>query len=74
MAKKITKVFGFELKVKLDLFHAIKRVGEKVSKKHPLRKVFMDDWRLVFRDPSDLGKDRKLITPAPRFGIKFGQV
>ena len=63
--KKLQEVFGFDLKVKLDLFHAIKRVGEKVSKKHPLRKVFMDDWRLVFRDPSDLGKDRKLITPAP---------
>jgi len=60
--KKLQKVFGPELDVKLDIFHAVKRV---VSKKHPLRKVFMDDWRLVFRDPSDLGKDRKLTTPAP---------
>ena len=57
MAKKNTRSIGIELKVKLDLFHPIKRVREKVSKKHPLRKVFMDDWRLVFRDPSDLGKE-----------------
>lgn len=59
------RVFGLELEVKLDIFHAVKRVGEKVSKKHHLRKLFMDDWKLVFRDPSDLGKDRKLVTPSP---------
>lgn len=63
--KKLTDVFGHEMEVKLDIFHAVKRVGEKISKRHPLRKVFMDDWRLVFRDPSDRGKDRHLVTPSP---------
>lgn len=63
--KKLQEVFGSGLDVKQDIFHAVKKVGEKVSKKHPLRKMFMDDWRLVFRDPSDLGRERKLTTPAP---------
>lgn len=59
------EVFGTNLKVKLDIFHAVKRIGAKVSKKHPLRKMLINDLRQVFRDPSDLGKERKLITPSP---------
>lgn len=34
--KKLTEVFGQEMEVKLDIFHAVKRVGEKISKRHPL--------------------------------------
>jgi hypothetical protein len=63
--RKLQEVFGHELEVKLDIFHAIKRVGEKISKKHRLRKLFMADWKLVFRDPSDRGESRKVVTPSP---------
>ena len=50
------------------MFHAVKRIGEKISKKHPLRKEFMDALRLVFRDPTDLGKERhKPTRSATRF-------
>ncbi len=61
--KKIQSVFGNDVKVLLDLFHAIKRVGEKISKKHPLRKECMNALRMVFRDPTDLGKERQKPTP-----------
>ena len=63
--KKLQSVFGTTLKVYLDLFHAVKPIGEKISKKHPLRKECMDALRLVSRDPTHLGKERHKPTPSP---------
>lgn len=57
-------VFGRDLKVYLDIFHAMKRVSEKIPKRHRLRQECMDEWRLVFRDPSDRGKERHMATPS----------
>ena len=63
--QKLQKVFGEQLNVYLDIFHAVKRFGEKVPKRHPLRRVCMHEWRMVFRNPSDQGEKRNSPTPAP---------
>ena len=62
---KLQSVFGAELRVHLDIFHAVKRVGDKIPKRHELRTACMEDLRMVFRDPSDRGADRTMTTPAP---------
>ena len=46
-------VFSSNLKVLLDIFHAIQRVTNKMSKRHPLNMVCVQDLKLAFRDPSD---------------------
>lgn len=63
--RQLQQVFGSELKVCLDIFHAVKRVGEKIPKRHPLRGSCMEEWQMVFRDPSDKGKERHMMTPSP---------
>ena len=60
---KLKKVFGENLKVYLDIFHAVKRFGEKVPRRHPLRKECIAEWKMVFRDPSDHGEKRHAKTP-----------
>ena len=62
---KLSEVFGENVDVKLDLFHAIQRITNKLSKHHPLYKLCTDDLRLVFRQPSVLGHKRKNNTPDP---------
>ena len=64
--KKLQTVFGDQLAVRLDIFHAVKRVSDKIPKRHPLRRECMRDWQMVFRDPSDLGEKRHCLTPTPR--------
>ena len=63
--KKLQTVFGDQLVVCLDIFHAVKRVSDKIPKRHPLRQECMRDWQMVFRDPSDLGEKRCSPTPTP---------
>lgn len=63
--KKLQKVFGDQLAVYLDIFHAVKRFTEKIPKRHPLRKECLREWRMVFRDPSDQGEKRVSSTPSP---------
>ena len=63
--KKLQAVFGDHLVVYLDIFHAVKRVSDKIPKRHPLRHECMRDWQVVFRDPSDLGEKRHCPTPSP---------
>lgn len=53
---KLKSVFGEDLKVYLDVFHAVQRIGQKIPKRHPLRNECMNDLRLVFRHPSDLAR------------------
>lgn len=62
---KLQQVFGFELRVCLDVFHAVKRISDKIPKRHPLRHECMKDLSVVFRDPSDRGDSRLLETPSP---------
>ena len=55
--------------IKLDLFHAIKRILEKIprkagtSKLKEVRQVMIKDLRLCFRDKYDIGQTRKQPTP-----------
>lgn len=61
--KKLQEVFGANLAVKLDLFHAFQRISTKISKRHPFYSKCLQDLRLMFRDPSDLGETRSKATP-----------
>lgn len=61
--KKLQEVVGSDLAVKLDLFHAFQRISTKISKRHPFYSKCLQDLRLMFRDPSDLGETRTKETP-----------
>lgn len=52
---KLHEVFGSNVAVKLDLFHAVQRLTKKLPKKHPMVNLYTDDFRLTFRKASDLG-------------------
>ena len=58
-------MFGTELCVRLDVFHAVKRISDKISKRHPLRHDCMKDLSVVFRHPSDRGESRIMDTSSP---------
>jgi hypothetical protein len=62
---KIRKVFGSDVAVKLDLFHAIQRITRTLPKKHPLIKQCVKELRLVFRCDGDSGEKRLSSTPPP---------
>lgn len=57
--------FGEHVEVKLDIFHAVKRVSGALSKKHPHFYGCIQDFRLVFRSRGDNGVERKEPTPPP---------
>ena len=70
--KKLQEVFGQNLNVKLDLFHAVQRVIKKVPKRDKrertmklIRQRMINDLRMVFRDPADIGSTRMANTPSP---------
>ena len=66
---KLEEIFG-NVVVKLDLFHAVQRITRRMSKKHPFYSQCTSDIKLLFRHPTDLGKNRKLITPKPMLTLK----
>ena len=68
--KKLQEVFGPDLAVKLDIFHAFQRISSKISKRHPFYSRCLQDLRLMFRDPSDVGKTRAKETPDPNTLLK----
>jgi len=45
---KITALLGTHVSVKLDLFHAVKRITATLHKNHPRIHQCTDDLRLVF--------------------------
>ena len=61
--KKLQQVFGSDLKVLLDIFHAVQRVTTKISKRHPFHSQCISDLKMAFRDPSDKGPIRTKSTP-----------
>lgn len=69
--RQLQDVFGSDLTVLLDLFHATQRVLAKVPKRHKMRTMCVADFRLVFRDPTDRGIKRTKATPAPGTPKKF---
>ena len=62
---KIRAVFGEQVKVLLDLFHAVQRISKTLPKRHPFHAACLHDLRFVFRQPGDYGEKRTMATPAP---------
>lgn len=62
---KLQGLFGRELLVKLDLFHAIQRITKKISKRHQFYGNCVNDLCLVFREKNDQGAKRTKGTPKP---------
>ena len=60
---KIQEMFGKNVSVKLDLFHAIQRITKTISKKHPYFYSCIQDLRLVFRSKGDCEERRLFATP-----------
>jgi len=63
--KKLMGTFGQDVLVKLDLFHAVKRVSTALSKKHIHFYTFLQDGSLVFRAKGECGPKRSKPTPPP---------
>ena len=59
----LCSIFGDDIRIKLDIFHAIQRVAKKLSKKHVLYSQCMLDLKLIFRRQDDQGSDRVKETP-----------
>ena len=64
--KKLQAIFGSGLIVKLDIFHAFQRISSTISKRHLFYWKCLQDLRLIFRDPADLGDKRTKSTPDPK--------
>lgn len=69
LKKQISEIFGSDVPVKLDIFHAIQRVVKTIPKRgdnaliKQLRRRLIKDLRLCFRSSSDVGETRKEATP-----------
>jgi hypothetical protein len=62
---KIKSVFGSDVTVKLDVFHAVQRVTRTLVKRHSQMKDCLKDLQLVFRKDGDSGDKRLEDTPTP---------
>ena len=62
---KIKAVFGDNVSVKLDLFHAVQRITKTLKKKLIITSRCMQELRLVFRRDGDSGETRLSNTPSP---------
>lgn len=69
--EKLKEVFGENVQVKLDLFHAVQRIiktipkrGKKGSVTKMIRRRMINDFTMIFRDPSDYGPSRTMNTPS----------
>ena len=60
---KIQSVFGSNVRVKLDVFHAVQRISKTLVKRHALLKDCLKDFQLVFRKDGDSGDKRQDNTP-----------
>jgi len=65
LRNKISAIFGPDVEVKLDLFHAVQRISKTLPKRHLLTKQCLRDLRLVFRCDGDVEEKRKSATPSP---------
>ena len=60
---RLQLIFGPQLQVFLDIFHAVQRITKKIPKRHPFHSECMKSLRMVFRDPLDQGIKRTMPTP-----------
>ena len=63
MEEKNSRSFRSQLKVMLDIFHAIQRVMKHIPKRHSFHSECVCDLKLAFRHPSDQGLTRTMPTP-----------
>ena len=63
-AKLLKGVFGSQLEVKLDLFHAVRRFTTTILKKNPSRQNMIKEFKLIFRQTTDYGQKRSQTTPS----------
>ena len=61
--RKIQEIFGNNVVVKLDLFHAVQRVSRAMSKQHTLYFPCVRDFTMTLRNSADKGKRRTMHTP-----------
>lgn len=62
---KISSLFGNDISVKLDLFHAVQRITNTLQKRNLLIKECLNNLQLVFRKDGDSGEKRLANTPSP---------
>lgn len=67
---KITSIFGANVLIKLDPFHAIQRIVETLRKKHPFHKQMCQDLQKLLRSEGDSGPLRKEQTAEPNLIMK----
>ena len=65
LRSKLQGIFGPQLVVLLDIFHAVQRITSKIPKRPPFHRECLRSLQLVFRDPSDHGTVRTKTTPPP---------
>jgi len=63
LRQKLLHSIGPNIVVKLDLFHAVQRITKTLPKRHPFFHQCVDELKLVFRQPNDLGRKRTAPTP-----------
>jgi len=64
LRNKIKAIFGADVEVKLDLFHAVQRISKTLPKRHSLTRQCLRDLTLVFRSDGDVEDRRKSATPS----------
>lgn len=68
---KFKNIFGDDVVIKLDIFHAIQRIIVQIPKRQSnaamqrTRRIMIKELRLCFRKNSDIGHIRKEKTPSP---------
>lgn len=70
LRNKIQSVFGTDVSVKLDVFHAVQRITKTLPKRHVLRKQCIQNLRQVFRKDGDSAEKRISHTPSPPVMLK----
>ena len=63
VSKKLKSIFGQDIQIKLDLFHAVQRILRAVSNRSPLYTRFSKELRHCFRQSTNCAKERNMNTP-----------
>lgn len=65
LRNKLEKILGNKVQVKLDVFHAVQRVIQTLSKSHSLYQQCVSELHNVFRKDGDISEIRSFDTPLP---------
>lgn len=61
--RQLKEIFGQDIQVKLDLFHAVQRVSRAMSRQHILYLPCIRDFKMILRNATDRGEKRTMPTP-----------